>query len=229
MDMESNLFVVADGVGGYEGGELASRLAVTSIRAFFRAHLEDRALTWPFAADPARTLIENMVSTSVKLANRSIIAKRVGKLSRMSTTVAMLATNRQEVVIGHIGDSRVYRVREGLIRCLTEDHSLYNDMCRAGVSDLPSLTEFPFSNVITKALGMPPSKIDPDVYKERPRYGDIYLLCTDGLVETLNANEMAHIIQGNSLEGACLKLVESAYAKGGRDNITAVLVEVESL
>ncbi|MBH24353.1 MAG: serine/threonine protein phosphatase [Myxococcales bacterium] len=227
IDATCGLYIVADGMGGYEGGEVASQLAVESIREFFRAHQEDRGITWPFGADPNLSLMENMVNVSVRLANRAIVAKRTGQLRQMGSTVAMMVAHGGEIVIGHLGDSRIYRLRGDRLERLTRDHSLYNEMLDSGFTDLPPEDEFPHGNVITRALGMDEARAIPEVSRDTPQVGDLYLLCTDGLLEALSEARIAALMRQPELQEACDQLVQEAYVNGGRDNITAVIARVE--
>src|SRR5688572_15394208 len=130
---ELGLFVVADGLGGYEGGEVASTIAVETIWELVRRTAGDADVTWPYRLDRTRSLDENEVIVATKLANDRILARRNGPLDQMGSTVALVrfgrtAGNEHRVVIAHVGDSRVYRLRDGALAQLTADHSLVNQM-----------------------------------------------------------------------------------------------------
>ena len=220
---ELGLFAVADGMGGYEGGEIASRLTVTALVQFFQRNADDDEATWPFGMDPTLTFVENMVRVAVRIAHQEICDHKRGSLAQMGSTVAALALVGAIAVIAHVGDSRVYRLRDGELRQLTCDHSLYAEMQASGMGDLPSRGNCGFANVITRALGMPAS--EPDLTHEPLRAGDTYLLCTDGLVERLDDGVIASELAAPP-DLACRQLVERAYDLGGRDNITAIVVRV---
>ncbi len=221
---ELGLFMVADGLGGYEGGEIASTIAVETIQDLVRRTASDADVTWPYSIDRTRSLDENEVIVATKVANDRIVARRSGVLDQMGSTVALLRFARAgRVVIAHVGDSRVYRLRDGAIQQLTADHSLVNQMIAAGMT--PDET-FPWRHVITRALGL--ASAEPDVQSETAITGDLYLLCSDGLYEGLEPAEMATLLDpithGVSIEHCCRELVTAAYEGGSRDNISAVVV-----
>lgn len=213
------LFVVADGLGGYDGGEIASSLAVEVICDLVRRTANDSDVTWPYRLDPARTLPENEVIIATRLANERIAARRSGVLQQMGSTVALVRFTSSHVVIGHVGDSRVYRLRAGQLQQLTIDHSLVTQMIAAGMP--PPDANFPWRHVITRALGM--SEAEPDVQTAAAQAGDVYLLCSDGLYEPLSESTIASLLD-DSPEDACRTLIDAAYAAGSRDNISAIVV-----
>ena len=223
------LYVVADGMGGYQGGEVAAATAVETIREFFRANEEDDAVTWPFGLRKDLCFAQNLVRVAVRTANQAVMAKRKGDLASMGSTVVVLAWREGRVVLGHVGDSRVYRIRDGVATQLTQDHSLYNELLAAGSTDLPPQKEFAYKNIVTRALGFTVTAGDePDVAAEAPRAGDVYLLSTDGLHDVLDDAQVAAIVASSkSLDDACTRLVAAAYEGGSHDNITALLVEIE--
>lgn len=215
---ELGLFVVCDGLGGYEGGEVASALAVETIQELVRRTAGDADVTWPYKIDPARSIAENEVVVATRLANDRIHARRSGGLQQMGSTVSLLRFARGRVVIGNVGDSRAYRLRDGAITQLTTDHSLLNQMIAAGMQ--PDAA-FPWRHVITRALGMTDAMAD--VHSEMVCTGDVYLLCSDGLYEPLEPEEIAAHLDV-SPESACRRLIDSAYNAGSTDNISAVVV-----
>lgn len=218
---ELGLFVVADGMGGYEGGEIASAIAVDSICELVRRTSSDADVTWPYRIDPARTVDENEIIVATRLANERIAARRVGELREMGSTVAVLRLADDRAVIGHVGDSRVYRLRSGALAQLTIDHSLVAQLQAAGTPVDPAT--FAWRHVVTRALGTPTG--EPEVQIDRARAGDVYLLCSDGLSEVLAPDEIIALLDGDA-ERACRRLVDAAYAAGSRDNISAIVVRV---
>lgn len=226
-DTSLGLFAVADGMGGYEGGEVASHLAIETMLGFFRRNAKDDDTTWPFGIDPRLGVEENMLAVAVRCADAEIAAKKTGKLSSMGSTVAALVVRDEHAIIGHVGDSRVYRLRGGKLTQLTRDHSLYQEMLAMG-TPMPPREQFPHSNVITRALGMKPSS-RPDLATEPLRAGDVFLLCTDGLTETVTEERMTEALLAMPLQDAVDRLVAEAYERGGRDNITVVAVRVKSV
>lgn len=219
------LFAVADGMGGYEGGEVASKIVVDTLRGFFKRNAKDDDITWPYAIDPALDPTENMLSIGVKLANAEIRHQRTGRLASMGSTVAAILTRGDRVIVGHVGDSRVYRLRDAKLTQLTRDHSLYNEMLEAGMG-VGRREDFPHANVITRALGMGHG-LKVDVSHDAMVRGDVYMLCTDGLLECVTDTRIAEVLSRESPERAAEILVEEAFVLGGRDNITVVVVRVK--
>jgi PPM family protein phosphatase len=217
---ELGLFVVADGMGGYEGGEVASAIAVESICELVRRTAGDTDVTWPYKIDPRRSIDENEIIVATRLANERIAARRIGPLEQMGSTVVVLRIADGRAVIGHIGDSRVYRLRDGALAQLTVDHSLLAQLMASGAHVDPDT--FAWRHVVTRALGQCG---EPDVQVDRARTGDVYLLCTDGLSEVLDSEEIAALLDGPAERG-CRALVDAAYASGSRDNISAIVVRV---
>jgi protein phosphatase len=227
---EHDLFVVADGMGGHRAGDVASRIATETISEFFRTTANDD-VTWPFHFDSNLSEEENRLLTGIRVANRQIFERstRSRECHGMGTTVvgAMFSSKKQRMYIGHVGDSRCYRVRDGEIQLLTRDHSLINDYLLA----MPDLTDEQKSelpkNVITRALGMQ-DHVVVDLQHDEPRQGDIYVLCSDGLSGMVSDEDIKHIVTGTAeIREACEQLIQSANERGGEDNITAVLVKIE--
>jgi serine/threonine protein phosphatase PrpC len=227
---EFDLFVVADGMGGHRAGDVASRIATETISEFFRTTATED-ITWPFHFDTSLSEEENRLLTGIRVANRQIFDRstRSREYHGMGTTVvsAMFSPTQQRMYIGHVGDSRCYRVRNGEIALLTRDHSLVNDYLLA----MPDLTDEQKSelpkNVITRALGMQDSVV-VDLQRDEPQSGDVYVLCSDGLSGMVSDDDIRIIVAGTSdVREACRRLIFRANERGGEDNITAVLVKIE--
>lgn len=222
------LYLVADGMGGHRAGNVASQMATESVQAFFDSTVREDA-TWPFHYDPALSPEENRLLTSIKLANKSIYEEGARNADRrgMGTTVVgalvNLATGR--VFVGHVGDSRCYRIRDGAITQLTQDHSLINEYLRA-MPDLPQSQrdELP-RNVITRALGMT-EVVLVDLLSDTLRPGDILVLCSDGLSGMLSDAEILATVLAHPGDSAaaCDALIRGANEHGGEDNVTALVV-----
>ncbi|HWO23586.1 MAG TPA: protein phosphatase 2C domain-containing protein [Kofleriaceae bacterium] len=217
---ELGLFVVADGMGGYEGGEVASALTIEAIHELVRRTAGDADVTWPYRIDPERTVGENELMVATRLAADRIAARRTGALCEMGSTVAAVLLTREHAVIAHVGDSRVYRLRDGALAQLTVDHSLVSQLVANGMS-AEDAERSPWRHVITRALGT--SSADPEVQREPAHAGDVYLLCSDGLSEVLEPSELAALL-ALPAEDACRALVAAAYEAGSRDNISAIVV-----
>jgi PPM family protein phosphatase len=227
---EYDLYVVADGMGGHRAGDVASRIATETISEFFRTTANDD-VTWPFHFDTNLSEEENRLLTGIRVANRQIFERstRSREYHGMGTTVvgAMFSPKKQRMYIGHVGDSRCYRVREGNIQQLTRDHSLINDYLLA----MPDLTDEQKSelpkNVITRALGMQ-DQVVVDLQHDDPVPGDVYVLCSDGLSGMISDDDIRQIIAGHpDIRDACRRLIQRANERGGEDNITAVLIKIE--
>ena len=229
VDDDDHLYVVADGMGGHASGEVASQMAIDTLREFFRATGADPEATWPYKMDKARGYEENRLITSIKLANLRIFeaAQRDPKLRGMGTTTCGILIVDDGVLVAHVGDSRVYRVRDGKLEQLTEDHSLLNDYIKMKRLSEEEIANFPHKNVIVRALGMKES-VKVDTLLDKPQPGDIYVLCSDGLCGPASDEEIREIVHAESkdIKGACTKLIERANGNGGPDNITVVLAKV---
>lgn len=227
---QHDLFVVADGMGGHQAGDVASKLATQALVEFFDlVAAED--VTWPFSFDPTLSEEENRLMTGVRLGNQQIVdlSKSSAEHHGMGTTVvaALFSPRRSCLYVAHVGDSRAYRVRRGEIEQITRDHSLVNDY----VAAMPDMTDEQRSelpkNVITRALGMQEQvQVDLGIYDAEP--GDRYLLCSDGLSGMLDDDELLEILESTEdPAGACRRLIDAANRNGGEDNVTAVLLKME--
>jgi serine/threonine protein phosphatase PrpC len=226
---EERLFVVCDGMGGHASGEIASQMAAETLRNFFKDTREDMELTWPYKMDRSKRYQENRLITGIKLANLRIheAAKKEAKYHGMGTTLVSVFFVKEGTYFAHVGDSRIYRIRDNLIEQVTEDHSLLNDYIKMKKLTPEEIENFPHKNVIVRALGMKDS-VNVDAFFEKPLPGDIYLLCSDGLSGELSDPEMLDIVNRSSgdLQTTCHKLIDAANNAGGHDNVTVVLVRV---
>jgi PPM family protein phosphatase len=225
---EERLFVVADGMGGHSSGEVASKIAVEEVAEFFRMTSQDLEITWPYKMDKQKNYDENRLATGVKLANMRIFEKASAetKYKGMGTTiVTVYFAKDSEVVVGHVGDSRVYFFRENTLRMITEDHSLLNDYLKAKKLTPEEIEAFPHKNVIVRALGMKDT-VNVDINRVEPKDGDIFLLCSDGLSGMVPDKQIEQILQSQpDLDKACAQLIDAANANGGNDNVTCVLAQ----
>ncbi len=223
---ESGLYIVADGMGGHASGEVASKMAVDSLQEFFTATASDPERTWPYKMDRSKGYEENRLITGIKLANLRIYesAQRDARQRGMGTTIVTVFAVESGVYIAHVGDSRVYRVRDKKIEQLTEDHSLLNDYIKMKRLTAEEIANFPHKNVIVRALGMKDT-VKVDSRFEQPQENDIIILCSDGLSGPVSDAEMLDItLSASDLKTGAAKLIERANANGGPDNITCVLV-----
>ena len=226
---EYGLYVVADGMGGHASGEIASKMAVDTLHEFFAATADDPERTWPYKMDRAKGYEENRLITGIKLCNLRIYeqAQRNSKQRGMGTTICTLFAVEDGVYIAHVGDSRVYRIRNGFLQLITEDHSLLNDWRRMKPMSGDEIRNFPHRNVVVRALGLG-EHVAVDVYVEEYQIGDIYLMCSDGLNDMLEDHDILSIVESKKkrLDGACSALVDAANEAGGKDNITVLLAQV---
>ncbi|MDC0678315.1 Stp1/IreP family PP2C-type Ser/Thr phosphatase [Sorangium sp. wiwo2] len=227
---EYDLFIVADGMGGHRAGDVASKLATESIADFFRSTSREDA-TWPFHFDTSLSEEENRLQAGIRVANRQIFERSIRSrdCAGMGTTVvgALFSKKKNRIYVGHVGDSRAYRVRKGSISQLTRDHSLFNDYIMA----MPELTEEQRAelprNVITRALGMHDS-VSVDLLSDEPQPGDVYLLCSDGLSGMLSDDQILHIVSSTEeVPEMCRRLIAKANENGGEDNITALVIRID--
>jgi len=208
------IFVVADGMGGAQAGEVASRTAADA----FDIDLPD--------GPPERVLRETILT-----ANRRIheLAQEDPSRAGMGTTLTAAIVNpeREEVAIGHVGDSRAYRLRGGQLEQITRDHSLVEEMRRKGQLTDAQAEDHPQRSIITRALGPEPD-VEPDVHTVSTAPGDVFLICSDGLTTMLGEAQIAKSLTGaRSMEAAVRSLVDEANRAGGRDNITAIAFRLE--
>src|ERR1700733_15052903 len=216
---ESGLYIVADGMGGHASGEVASKMAVDSLREFFSATANDPERTWPYKMDRSKGYEENRLITGIKLANLRIYesAQRDPRQRGMGTTIVTMFAVEDGVYVAHVGDSRVYRIRDAKIEQLTEDPSLLNDYIKMKRLTPEEIANFPHKNVFVRALGMKDT-VKVDTRLEQPRANDIYLLCSDGLSGPVTDDEMLEILKGtNELKLAASKMIERANENGGPD------------
>lgn len=206
----SPLFAVADGMGGAQAGEVASRIAASAFER--RQKLSNEA--------PAEGQLEEIAQA----ANREIhrLAQEDSSRAGMGTTLTAAMVRNDEVALGHVGDSRAYVLRGGQLKRLTKDHSLVEELRRQGRLTEEEAEEHPQRSIITRALGPEPS-VNVDTMTFPARDGDVFLLCSDGLTTMVSDDEIQRIlVESRTLRSGVNKLVEAANRGGGRDNITAV-------
>lgn len=200
---------VADGMGGHQGGETASAGA----RDGLIANLQD------VSPDPA------VLSRAIKAVNRRLFiqAQENDKLRGMGTTLSVLWLGDECAYIGHVGDSRVYRLRQGEFKQITEDHSVVMELMRSGMITQEQAASHPMRNVITRAVGTE-GGVDVDMLAVEREKGDLWLICSDGLHGLVRDQEMAEMLQHNPPEKAADLLLQAALDAGGRDNISLVIL-----
>jgi len=226
---DDRLFVVADGMGGHNAGEIAAQIAVDEVSAFFRSFHGDPRQQWPYPVDRDRSLGANLLTVGMRVANQKIRDAAAAERSRtkMACTAVALAVGDNQVSVVHAGDARAYRLRGGRIKRLTRDHSILEEMlaARPDMTDA-EIAAFSHRNVVTKALGSKPD-VDPTLYVGRFQKDDLFLLCSDGLWGSVKDHVIAEVLHPmTDLEAACHLLVDAANDAGGPDNITVLLARV---
>lgn len=210
-----NLIIVCDGMGGHKGGSTASRLAVETIKI----HFENLSKNF----NPSEE-IKNALSK----ANNNIIQKALEseELKEMGSTAVVLLIKDNFAYYAHIGDSRIYLIRENKIHQLTKDHSLVQQLVDSGIIDQKAAENHPQKNVITRSLGAE-GKNQPDIAEAIAIFkNDIFILCTDGLTAYLSDEELQKIATENDIQKACKIMIDLANQRGGKDNITVQIVKV---
>ena len=210
------LFIVADGMGGYKGGEIASRLAVETSKSYIINNFD--------SIEHDRESILQLVKSAIEYANLVVYekSKESEQLENMGTTIDICLVISNKVYIGHVGDSRVYRKRRDFFRKLTTDHSYVQKLVSDGTITKEEAYNHPKKNMLIKALGCS-SFVEPDVMVKGFLKDDVLLMCSDGLTNMLKDEKIVEIINENP-EKACNTLVDKANEQGGYDNITAVII-----
>lgn len=210
---EIGFFALADGMGGHQAGEVAAKEAIEHLSTSVQALCN---------GDPLERMLE--LKSAIEKANAWVyhLGKEREALQGMGTTLCCLIWTEEAIVYAHVGDSRIYRLRNSELELLTQDHSLFAKWLRAGKD---SHTPFPYKNVITKAIGTAP-KAHPEVAIARREPNDLYFLCTDGLSDVLTLKEIEKILLGSpDLETTSKRLIQKAKIKGSSDNITILMIE----
>ena len=212
-DDEIQLFILADGMGGYNGGEIASKLAVQTAKSYIQTNYEKN-----------KDDLINLVKSSVQYANMVVYdkAQENAEISNMGTTMDICLIYQNKAYIAHIGDSRVYRIRKEVIRRLTKDHSYVQQLVDEGKITKEESMKHPKKNMLMKALGCT-TFVEPDVSVHGFFRGDTLLMCSDVLTNMVPEQEIKAIIKENPTDATKL-LVQRANDLGGKDNITAIII-----
>ena len=228
---ELGLFVVADGVGGHAGGQLAARIAVDAIASAVEATAGlDARGRWPTPFDPALGVGGNRLRAGFQLANQRLVehAAAEAALRGMATTAVAVLLQDAVAALAHTGDSRAYLRRTSGLTRLTGDHSWVEDQVRAGVLSPAAARSHPWRNVVTRVLS-PTEGAEPELSALALRGGDRLLLCTDGLSAVLPDADLDGVLaRGDDLQAACDTFVQMTNARGGPDNMTAIVLQVDA-
>jgi serine/threonine protein phosphatase PrpC len=223
------LAILADGMGGYNAGEVASRIAT----AIVKESIEDRLLNfgWNIRSHRGKRL-QQLVVEAVEHANIAIYetARSEPQFAGMGTTLVVTLFHQDKVTVAHVGDSRTYRLRQGSLVQITRDHSLLQEQIDAGLVD-PGWAQFsPNKNLVTRAVGVN-DDVAIEIHEHVTEVGDIYLLCSDGLCDMLSSEEIVQIMTStdSSLKKTCDALIQRANDNGGRDNTSVILIKVQAI
>ncbi|MEC8023885.1 MAG: Stp1/IreP family PP2C-type Ser/Thr phosphatase [Myxococcota bacterium] len=227
---DSGLYVVADGMGGHASGQVASRLAVSHIKRYVVDLSRRPGHEFTFPVRPGSTNEERLLSNAIQWANERVFIESMKdrRYDGMGTTVVAVLRAGNRLVLGHVGDSRVYRFRENELEQLTQDDSLLNHYIQMGrLQTREEIDAFQEKNIIVKALGLK-DYVEPSISSTGQRTGDIYLLCTDGLTDQLDDTAIAQILRDHedSLQDACDTYIRLANEAGGKDNCSVMLLRV---
>ncbi len=214
---EVKLYIIADGMGGYKGGEIASNLAIKCAKSYIENNFKE-------TPKDKESLIQ-LVASSMEYANMVVYekSKEDKELHDMGTTLDICLIINNRVFIGHIGDSRVYRIRKNIIRKLTTDHSYVEKLLKEGTITKEEAFHHPKKNMLMKALGCN-SLVEPDVLYKGFLKDDILLMCSDGLTNMLKEDEIYDVLLKNPVNPD-VALVNEANKNGGLDNITVIIVD----
>lgn len=214
---EVQLYILADGMGGYNGGEIASSLAVQTAKNYIENNFKE--------IEKDRDSIIQLLGSSMEYANMVVYekAKENPELQGMGTTLEICLIYNNKVYIGHVGDSRIYRIRKQFIRKLTQDHSYVQKLVKEGTITKEQAQHHPQKNMLMKALGCN-AFVEPDVMVKGFLKDDILIMCSDGLTNLVDQTTIYEMASKN-IEQATKDLVQLANDRGGYDNITVVIIK----
>jgi PPM family protein phosphatase len=223
-DAEAGLVVLADGMGGYNAGEVASGIAVEYIRTELK-----KQLTGKNPEDIDQNNAEKLISSHAAQANAAIYqsAQSQPQYSGMGTTLVVALWHDNHVSVGHVGDSRLYRLRDGKLSQVTRDHSLLQEQIDSGMITKEQARHSQNKNLVTRAVGIDP-EVETEVHTYPVQVGDIYLMCSDGLNDMVTDEDIETTLSSlaANLQLAAQQLVQQACDNGGRDNVSVILVRV---
>ena len=224
LNKEHRLFIVADGMGGHSHGEIASKMAVNTINNDIQEHLAAERAEHP-DNDAA---ITDLLKKAFRLAHEEIYnySQKLPDHQTMGTTLSLLLFRKNKVYLGHIGDSRIYRLRAGYLEKLTKDHTEIQDLVDAGLISEEDAENHRLSHVLTRALGVG-DKNKPDIHILDVEAGDKYLITSDGIFRVVNLPEVQEVLaSSNTAKEKCGILLESALQKGSPDNVSVIILEL---
>lgn len=220
---EYGFFILADGMGGHQAGEIAAREVVRQLCRIIQKKIAH------YQQEHSLTEVKDLLRKAIRHVNASIflMSRQDQELRGMGTTLCCALVHHDNLIYAHVGDSRLYRYRNNELLQLTKDHSLLRQLIDYGQIGEREAAEFAHKNIITKAIGTEP-KVEPTIDILPLQTGDLFLLCSDGLSDLLSKDEIADVISNSpSLEETAQRLIAEANEKGGPDNITVLLVQMQ--
>ena len=210
------LYILADGMGGYNGGEIASRIATAAVKGYIESNFDK--------IEHTKEEIIDLIKNGIEYANMLVYekAKENEELTNMGTTLEVCLIYNNKAFIGHIGDSRIYRIRKDIIRKLTQDHSYVQELVNDGTITKEEAKNHPKKNMLMKALGCTPF-VEPDIAIKGFLKDDIIVICSDGLTNMVSEEEIYNIVIGN-IDDSGNELINRANELGGYDNITVIVI-----
>ena len=226
---EEGLYIVADGMGGHAAGEIASGTAVTTVTDFIKASLHKETGENGDTTELGIDHYMNLLEKGVLQANETIchLSEENADYSGMGTTLSAMIVQNNQAAVAHVGDSRIYRLRDGVMKPVTTDHSWVNEQMQRNIITSEEAKTHRWRNVITRALGNT-LNLEVDTRKLDLLPDDCFVLCSDGLTGMVDDSDLENIVSSmkDDLDGACQSLVDMAKAAGGDDNITVILLRV---
>jgi PPM family protein phosphatase len=216
---ELRLFAIADGMGGHRAGEIAARESINALFTYAKS----------ISSINSRESAAEMMQGAVSYANQEVfrLSKTDEQYRGMGTTLCAVYFHDKAVVCVHVGDSRIYRIHRGKLEQVSVDHSLVRELIDLGQLNEKQAPDFLYRNILTKAIGTEP-KVEPSINTLTPAKGDIYLLCTDGLTDMVADEEIEIILKKSpNIRDAVKQLISRAKERGGYDNITVVLMQIQ--
>ena len=213
---EPKIYILADGMGGYKGGEVASKLATQSAQRYIKSNFEGIV--------KEKEEILKLIKNAVEYANMVVYekSKEEKDLEGMGTTLEVCLIYNNKAYIGHVGDSRIYRIRKDIIRKLTKDHSYVQQLVEDKKITREEAKTHPKKNMLTKALGCTPY-VEPDIRARNFEKGDIFIMCSDGLTNMVDEKRIYELIK-EDINNAADNLIKEANTAGGYDNITVIII-----
>jgi PPM family protein phosphatase len=217
---DEQFYVVADGMGGHQAGEVASQEAVEQLCSFFQKGYSSNHKDLEHAKEWLKNLIKKVNESVYRMGRES------PELKGMGTTLCCVYLHPEGMIYSHVGDSRIYRFRDGQLEQLTQDHSLLRELIELGQLSEQQAEDFLYKNIITRAIGTE-SYVEPAMAHTSLKSGDMILMCTDGLTDLLSFEEIEELMLENQDENVAQLLVDRAKSNGGNDNITVIVLKVQ--